>query len=88
MKAKRLKTMKVKMLKTLEPDNIPNGSIGEAFGNVNEPGLHLCLFDGFLAIVFRHEVELIENLGTPESFRRQLPPWPRKSADQAIAKGC
>ena len=53
-------TQRVKMLKTLAPKEIPNGSIGTVKDdhNIEEPGLHLVEFDcNWTAYVYGHEVK-------------------------------
>ncbi len=51
--------MKVKLLKTLAPDDIPNGSIGEVVdgSNPHDPGLHMVVFGEWVAYVYPDEVE-------------------------------
>jgi len=53
---------RVKMLKTLAPKEIPNGSIGTAMDgrDIKERGLHYVEFDcNYAAYVYPHEVEKI-----------------------------
>lgn len=51
---------RVKMVKTLTPDEIPNGAEGDLIGDATERGLHIVEFDnGKVAYVFLHEVEVL-----------------------------
>jgi len=54
---------KVRMLKTLYPEGIPNGTIGKSLDSddIKGPGLHRAIFNGFSVLVYPHEVELVEN---------------------------
>ena len=56
---------RVRMLKTLAPKEIPNGSIGtvKCQCSIKENGLHYVEFDcGFAAFVFNCEVEKIKKI--------------------------
>ena len=53
--------MKLKMTKTLDPELIPNGSIGELVKNQNWdlPGLKMVYFGEFVTFVYKDEVEAV-----------------------------
>ena len=52
---------KIRMVKTLDPENIPNGITGVTFDkDIKSPGLHQAIFRGWRVFVFAHEVELVE----------------------------
>ena len=49
---------RVKMIKTLAPDEIPNGSEGLLQGEISERGLHFVEFDnGKAAFLYTNEFE-------------------------------
>jgi hypothetical protein len=52
----------VRMLKTKQPDLIPNGTFGRVLSSasIEENGLHLVDFNGYKIPVYKHEVELIK----------------------------
>jgi len=54
-------TTKIKMVKTLSPAEIPNGSIGAIAdgSNISDPGLHLGAFGDYFAFVYSHEVQVL-----------------------------
>lgn len=53
--------MRVKMLKTRDPNKVPNGSVGFAYDDITLPGLHAALFGGdILVYVYPDEVEEYE----------------------------
>ena len=52
---------KVRMIKTLDPETLPNGITGVTFDpDIKSPGLHMAVFRGWMVFVFQHEVELVE----------------------------
>ena len=58
--------MKVKMLKTKSPDEIPNGTIGYVCDgrDIHEPGLHAVYFAfDKIAYVYSDEVSVLEEYG-------------------------
>ena len=52
---------KIRMIKTLDPENIPNGTIGETLDpDIKSPGLHKVIFNEWVLFVTPYEVELVE----------------------------
>uniref|UniRef100_A0A6H1ZJP0 Uncharacterized protein n=1 Tax=viral metagenome TaxID=1070528 RepID=A0A6H1ZJP0_9ZZZZ len=53
----------IKMLKSLDEEKIPNGSIGEIFSgdDITKSGLHLAFFNGYQCFVYPSEVELLDH---------------------------
>ena len=51
--------MKVRMVKTLSPEEVPNGSIGELLDDIKGPGLLRVVFGGYLTFVFAEEIEAV-----------------------------
>lgn len=49
--------MKVIMVKTQHPEEIPNGSIGDLLDDIEEHGLLRVVFGKRLVFVYRHEIE-------------------------------
>ena len=49
----------IRMLKTLSPEEISNGTIGVSYDDVTTPGLHMAEFNGHTIFVYGYEVELI-----------------------------
>ena len=53
----------IRMLKTLSPEEIPNGTLGVAYDDITTSGLHKAEFNGFSVFVYGNEVELIPAKG-------------------------
>lgn len=56
------KAIYVRMLKTKDPEHIPNGSFGKVLSSasIEENGLHLVDFNGYKVPVYKHEIELVK----------------------------
>ena len=52
---------RIVMLKSLAPEEIPNGSIGYTEEDIEQPGLIRAVFGEFVAYVYLHEVEISGN---------------------------
>jgi len=52
----------VRMLKTKDPEHIPNGTFGKVLSSasIEDNGLHMVDFNGYKIPVYNHEVELIK----------------------------
>ena len=51
---------KIKIIKTLDPVKIPEGSIGTTFADISKPGMHIAFFVEYTIFVYSNEIEVMK----------------------------